>query len=132
MKGKHKRLGVLTAGLALLASGFVLFPIVTFIRFDMEAKNLSAIPYWVAILAWLTAPITTTIFAYFKNIPFRTIVKYSSFILIPQAAVVAMIYLSGIHYTGMAPFLAFLIVTIFPSIMMGYFAFRLADDLSEK
>ena len=131
MKGMQKRWVVLAVGLALV-SGLAIFPGMALADPVVEAGKSPFIPYWVAILAWLTAPITTAIFAYYKNVPFRMVIRYSSFIVILQVAFVAMIYLSIIQDTGMPAFLAFLMATIFPCIVMGYFAFKLADDLSKE
>jgi hypothetical protein len=132
MKGKQKRWVALAVGLALV-SGLTIFPDMAFAASVVEVGKSPFIPYWVAILAWLTAPVTTAIFAYYKNTPFIAIIKYSSFVLILQAAFVAAFFLLALRYTEtpVSTFIAFLIEIVPMCILTGYVAFRLANGLSK-
>ncbi|UBU63652.1 hypothetical protein LDB30_06570 [Acidithiobacillus ferrooxidans] len=132
MENRQKRWVALAASLA-LAGMLTTFPDRALADPVVKAEKILFIPYWVAILVWLIAPVTTTIFAYFKKTPVKAIIKYSLFALIMQAAVVAAFFFSSLRdiETSVSTFIAFLIEIVPMCILAGYVAFMLADGLSK-
>ncbi len=130
----QKRLAVLAISLT-LAGITVILPVMALADPVAKAEKVLFTPYWVAILVWLTAPITTAILVRYRIKPklaLTTIAKHSSIVLVLQAALVAIIYFATRYNTSASGVTAFLIVTIFPSVVLGYFAFKVVDDLSKE